>query len=53
MDIKVIAFSKIKMDPLCFKDFDEVISLYNFDSNIKTLFYKHVMFAEIAIKTGY
>lgn len=47
---KGYSFFHDKNDPLYFKDFDEVISLYNFDSNIKTLFYKHVMFAETAIK---
>src|SRR5699024_11277485 len=28
----------------------DLVALYEFDSNIKTLFYKHVMFAETAIK---
>src|SRR5699024_11839781 len=39
-----------KDNELHFNDFSEVVALYEFDSNIKTLFYKHVMFAETAIK---
>ncbi|WP_412519684.1 Abi family protein [Staphylococcus simulans] len=47
---KGYSFFQNKNTPLYFENFDEVVSLYEFDSNIKTLFYKHVMFAETAIK---
>lgn len=47
---KGYSFFQNKNSPLYFENFDEVVSLYDFDSNIKTLFYKHVMFAETAIK---
>lgn len=47
---KGYTFFKSKDIGLDFKNFSEVNALYEFDSNIKTLFYKHVMFAETAIK---
>lgn len=39
-----------KSDELPFKKFSELQSLYDFDAEIKSLFYKHVMFSETAIK---
>ncbi|MGI2253648.1 Abi family protein [Staphylococcus cohnii] len=47
---KGYSFFQEKDNELHFNDFSEVVALYEFDSNIKTLFYKHVMFAETAIK---
>ncbi|WP_436937339.1 Abi family protein [Staphylococcus xylosus] len=47
---KGYTFFKSKDISLDFKNFGEISALYEFDSNIKTLFYKHVMFAETAIK---
>lgn len=49
MGTKVIVFSG-KDNGLYLNNFSEVVALYEFDSNVKTLFYKHVMFAETAIK---
>lgn len=31
--------------------FDEVVAVYQFDSNLKTIFYPNIMFIETAIKT--
>jgi len=39
-----------KSDELVFNNFNELHSLYEFDSELKSLFYKHVMFIETAIK---
>lgn len=39
-----------KNDSLNFTQFEELHSLYEFDTEIKSLFYKHVMFCETAIK---
>lgn len=39
-----------KSDELSFDNFSELQSLYDFDAEIKSLFYKHVMFIETAIK---
>lgn len=47
---KGYSFYQNKNNELKFKNFSEVRALYEFDSNIKTLFYKHIMFAETAIK---
>lgn len=47
---KGYSFFQEKDNGLHLNDFSEVVALYEFDSNIKTLFYKHVMFAETAIK---
>lgn len=39
-----------KSDELVFNDFKELYALYEFDAEVKSLFYKHVMFSETAIK---
>lgn len=39
-----------KEEELDFKQFSELQALYNFDTEIKNLLYKHVMFCETAIK---
>ncbi|RIO84442.1 Abi family protein, partial [Staphylococcus gallinarum] len=39
-----------KEEELNFEEFSELQALYNFDTEIKSLFYKHVMFCETAIK---
>lgn len=39
-----------KEDTLNFKEFSELQALYTFDIEIKSIFYKHVMFCETAIK---
>lgn len=33
-----------------FQDFDELVAVYRFDSNLKALLYPHIMFVETAIK---
>ena len=47
---KGYSFFQNKNNELNFNNFREISALYEFDSNIKTLFYKHIMFAETAIK---
>ncbi|MCY1580864.1 Abi family protein [Staphylococcus pettenkoferi] len=47
---KGYSFFQNKNNKLNFKNFSEINALYEFDSDIKTLFYKHIMFAETAIK---
>lgn len=47
---KGYSFFQNKKNELNFNNFSEVNALYEFDSDIKTLFYKHIMFAETAIK---
>ncbi len=39
-----------KEEELNFEKFSELQALYSFDTEIKSLFYKHVMFCETAIK---
>nr|WP_239990998.1 Abi family protein [Staphylococcus arlettae] len=39
-----------KEEELDFEKFSELQALYNFDTELKSLFYKHVMFCETAIK---
>lgn len=39
-----------KEETLNFKEFSELQALYTFDTEIKSIFYKHVMFCETAIK---
>lgn len=43
-------FYQRKENDLNFRDFTELHALYEFDTEIKTLFYRHVMFSETAIK---
>ncbi|MFH4917478.1 Abi family protein [Staphylococcus cohnii] len=47
---KGYSFFQNKKNELSFNNFSEVTALYEFDSDIKSLFYKHIMFAETAIK---
>ncbi|GAA0448436.1 hypothetical protein GCM10008983_28110 [Lentibacillus halophilus] len=43
-------FIKKSTNPIPFTDFDEVSAIYNFDMNLKTLFYPYIMTIETAVK---
>ena len=43
-------FYQRKENDLSYSEFTELHALYEFDTEIKTLFYRHVMFSETAIK---
>ncbi|QQK81335.1 Abi family protein [Salicibibacter cibi] len=43
-------FIKKSNDRIPYTDFDEIVAIYQFDVQLKTLFYPHIMFIETALK---
>ncbi|WP_164489653.1 Abi family protein [Rummeliibacillus sp. TYF005] len=43
-------FIKVSTNPIGYNDFDEVLAVYNFDMNLKTLLYPNIMAVETALK---
>lgn len=43
-------FIKKSTNPIAYTKFEEVVAVYNFDMNMKTIFYPHIMEIETALK---
>ncbi|NYF26464.1 Abi family protein [Sporosarcina sp. JAI121] len=43
-------FIKTSSNPIAYTKFEEVVAVYNFDMNLKTLFYPYIMTIETALK---